>query len=238
MANINKSETSGNKLAIHESSRPQVEGKFFHTVWAGKGDDMATPAIGEGPGLAIVTAVDTPESAVDIEFHPDFGDVYLHEGYFQWENAGWGDCLCVSVVAKATPLQTSVNLDYEMDGNKIKVATGGPGTGTHGLNGNPVFVPSYDTTGYWDLVNGSPVYSAGQTGAYDWLDIEEIANEFVRYVPMYNSSSNYIMLQSADTVQVPPGYVVRVKACNVSNTVWRVWMIMTLYREKTVDVTH
>ena len=53
-------------------------------------------------------------------------------------------------------------------------------------------------------------------------------------VPVYGTSTSYVMLQSADTTLLPPGYVIRIEAYNVSDTVWKVWMIMTLYREQTV----
>ena len=223
------------KHTIHESSRPQIIDKSFHTYWSGAGDDMATPTIGGGPLLAVdVLATDTIKS-VDIQFHKDYGDVYLHEGYIQWENAGWGDCICVEVHALATPLQQSVNLDYEIDASvKIKEASGGPGTGTDGLNGDPVWVPNPAGTGWWDTDGVTATFSAAQTGAYDWYTIEILTNRFMNMVPVYGSSSNYVMLQSADTTLLPNGYIVRVKAINNSATAWKAWMFMTLYREQTV----
>ena len=229
------SESSGNKLAIHESSRPQIDGKFFHTYWTGAGDDMSTPAIGEGPLLEVDIAAGDATKEVDVQFHKDYGDVYLHEGYVQWENAGWGDCISVEIYATATPLQQSTNLDYTIDASvKIRAAAGGPGTGTDGLNGDPVWVPNAAGTGWWDIVDGSAVFSSGQTGAYDWYTIEILANRFMNKIPVYGSSSNYIMLQSADTTLLPSGYLIRIIAENNSGTAWKTWMFMTLYRENTV----
>jgi len=229
------SESSGVKLAIHESSRPQIAGKFFHTYWSGAGDDMSTSTIGEGTILTVdVLSTDTEKSA-DVQFHKDFGDVYLHEGYVQWENAGWGDCICVEIYATATPLQQATNLDYTIDASvKIRAAAGGPGTGTDGLNGDPVWVPNVAGTGWWDIVDGSAVFNSGQTGAYDWYTVEVLANRFMNKIPVYGSSSNYIMLQSADTTLLPSGYLIRIRAENNSSTAWRAWMFMTLYREQTV----
>ena len=229
------SESSGDKLAIHESSRPQIEGKFFHTYWTGSGDDMTTPAIGEGTILNVdVLSTDT-EKSVDVQFHKDFGDVYLHEGYIQWENAGWGDCVCVEVYATATPLQQSTDLDYTIDASvKIRYAAGGAGTGTDGLNGDPVWVPNVAGTGWWDIVSGAASFNSSQTGAYDWYTVEVLANRFMNKIPVYGSSSNYVMLQSADTTLLPNGYLVRIRAENNSSTDWKAWMFMTLYRENTV----
>lgn len=225
--------SSGKKLAIHESSRPVVDGKNFTTYWTGSGDDMVTPAIGGGDSLLVQTSIGTATETVEIQFHSDYGDVYIHEGYVQWEGAGWGDSIDVEMVATATPTQTSTNLDYELDGAKIKAAAGGAGTGTHGLNGNPVFVPNTAGTGYWDLVGGSPQYSATQEGAYDWYTVEVLLARFMNKIPVYGNSSNYIMLQSADSSLVAPGYLIRITANNVSDTAWKAWMIMTLYREQT-----
>ena len=104
-------DTATGKVTLHESSRPQIPGKSFHTYWTGAGDDMSTPAIGAGPLLEVDVGAGDPTKEVDVQFHKDYGDVYLHEGYVQWENAGWGDCICVEVHATATPLQQSVNLD-------------------------------------------------------------------------------------------------------------------------------
>lgn len=229
------SESSGDKLAIHESSRPQIDGKFFHTYWTGSGDDMTTPAIGKGSILTVETTAGQATISVDIQFHKDYGDVYLHEGYIQWESAGWGDYVDVEVFASATPLQQATNLDYTIDASvKIRYAAGGAGTGTDGLNGDPVWVPNAAGTGWWDIVNGAASFSSGQTGAYDWYTIEILANRFMNKVPVYGSSSNYVMLQSADTTLLAPGYIIRITANNVSNTAWKTWMFMTLYREQTV----
>ncbi len=229
------SESSGDKLAIHESSRPQIEGKFFHTYWTGSGDDMATPAIGGGGILTVETAIGTSTESVDVEFHKDYGDVYMHEGYLMWENAGWGDYIDVEIVAKPTPLQQSTNLDYTIDASvKIRYAAGGAGTGTDGLNGDPVWVPNAAGTGWWDTDGVTATFNATQTGAYDWYTIEILANRFMNKIPIYGTSTSYVMLQSADTTLLPPGYVIRITANNVSNTVWKSWMMMTLYREQTV----
>lgn len=228
------SESSGNKLAIHESSRPQIPGKYFHSYWTGAGDDMATPAIGQGPLLTVDATTGNATASVDVQFHKDYGDVYLHEGYVQWENAAWGDCICVEIYASATPLQQSTNLDYEIvESVKIRYAAGGAGTGTDGLNGDPVFVPNAAGTGWWDTDGVSATFNPMQLGKYDWYTIEILANRFMNQIPVYGSSSNYVMLQSADTTLLPNGYLVRITAMNNSDTNWKAWIFMTLYREQT-----
>lgn len=223
------------KHTIHESSRPQISGKSFHTYWTGAGDDMTTPAIGKGSILTVQTTVGQAETKVDVEFHKDYGDVYLHEGYLMWENAGWGDYIDVEIIANPTPLQQATNLDYTIDASvKIRYAAGGAGTGTDGLNGDPVWVPNAAGTGWWDIVAGAAAFSSGQTGAYDWYTIEVLANRFCNKIPVYGTSSSYVMLQSADTTLLPSGYAIRITSNNVSDTAWKAWMMMTLYREQTV----
>lgn len=234
-ANDDQIDTATGKHTLHESSRPKISGKSFHTYWSGSGDDMSTPAIGDGPILEVDVLSGDATKSVDVQFHKDYGDVYLHEGYIQWESAGWGDCVSVEIYATATPLQQSTNLDYTIDASvKIRAASGGPGTGTDGLNGDPVWVPNAAGTGWWDIVDSAASFSSGQTGAYDWYTIEILANRFMNKIPVYGSSSNYVMLQSADTTLLPSGYLIRITAENNSSTAWKTWMFMTLYREQTV----
>lgn len=222
-----------NKLAIHESSRPDIGGKAFATYWTGAGDNLDTGEIGGGDLLAILTEPSTVVNSIDVKFDPQYGDVYIHEGYAMWSGAGFGDCLSVEVIAPATQLQTSVNLDYEMDDHKVKYASGGPGAGTHGFAANPVLVPNRLGTGYWDY-NGTLSYCAGQTGAYDIFDEEQITGRFINRVPVTGTNYSYTMLQSADSSLIPYPYFMRVTAFNYSATEWSIWMILTVYRERTI----
>lgn len=221
----------GKKIQIHESSRPDTETKRFHTVWTGAGDDMETPALGDSDISALTVTASDSIVVQDFEYHSSFGDTYMHEGYFMWEGAGIGDYVSVSVVAKETPLQTSTNLDYEMDGNKIKAAVGGPGTGTHGLAGTPVLVQKPNLDGYWNYDGVNLTYTLSQDGQYDMYDIEMEVARPVNRVPVNGNSTSYVMFQSADADPIPPGYLVRVAAYNTSQSDWSVWFFMTVYRE-------
>jgi hypothetical protein len=222
----------GTKLWVHESSKPAIPGKSFTTIWTGAGDDINNHVLGGGDILIVETSAGVNTTSKEVLFDPTFGDVYLHEGYVQWSGAGWGDYINVEVVAKATAVQTSTNKNYNIVNHKI-VATA-PGTGTHGLAGTPVFVPNTAGTGWWDLNGATPAFNVTQTGAYDWYDIDVVVARFMNKVPVYGSSANYIMLQSADAAHVPPGYAVRVTAFNNSSSSWKAWMIMTLYRERSI----
>ena len=223
----------GKKVQIHESSRPDTDTKTFHTTWTGAGDDVTNHVWGGGSNIGVleVTTNDTTVSS-DFEFDPLFGDVYIHEGYFMLEGAGIGDYATVSIVSKATSLQTSTNLDYEMDGNKVKFASGGAGNGTHGFAASPVLVPKPSFDGYWnyDSENGLS-YAASQDGAYDIYDIEMVVSQPINKIPVNSNATSYVMFQSADSDLVPPGYVIRVTAHNTSGTDWTFWFFMTVYRE-------
>lgn len=221
---------TGQKLQIHESSRPDNPEKKYTTVWTGAGDDIAGGILGGGTPLRITTTAGTLDSSVDIEFDPLWGEVWVHEGYFQWTGAGTGDYITASVYAKPTPLQTSTDLDYEKDGTRIKLATGGPGTGTHGFAGNPVLVPNDAGTGYWDYTT-TLVPNLTTTGKIDLFDKEIEVSRFINMLPMFGSSSSYIRLQSADSSRLLPDYILRVNAHNASDTIWDVWCIITIYRE-------
>jgi len=223
----------GNKLAIHESSRPSLNGLSFATVWTGAGDDVTNHIIGGGPLMELTLTPGTLSVSVEAEFDAAFGEVWLHEGYVMWETAGWGDYINNSVFSRPTLLQTSINLDYEIVSNKVKYATGGAGTGTHGFASTPVLVPNVNKTGYWNY-NGTLTPNLTQTGAYDIYDIEVEVNRFHNKVPLFGSATAFNMLQSADSSLVPNNYFLRITAYNMSNTTWKVWFIMTLYRERTV----
>jgi len=232
IGNTTAFDSASGRVTIQQSSRPLVSGKSFSTVWTSSGDDMATPALGAGTPLSLQTAVDTLKSSVIAEFHPNFGDVYLHEGYLMWANAGFGDYIDVEILAKATALQQVSSLDYEMDGNRVKYAAGGPGTGTHGLAGTPNLYPNKANTGYWDY-DGANLTPAAGTGAYDFADIDIVVNRFFNKIMVNGTQNGYLQFESDDTTRLPTNYYVKLEAYNVSNTVWTVSALMTLYREQT-----
>ena len=84
----------------------------------------------------------TPITTVDVKFdHTAFGRIWVHEAYLKFTDAGEGDYILADMVAMGCPLQQSINLDLELDGDLVKFAAGGPGTGTHGFAGTPALIP-------------------------------------------------------------------------------------------------
>lgn len=227
------SDTSGRKLAIHESSRPLFEGKKYGTYYVGVDDNFQTGEYLGDPDVAFITVGATePSISKDFEFDPQHGDVWIHEGYAWWSGAGDGDYFSVKIIANPTPLATSnVPLDYELDGNKIHYAAGGAGTGTHGFAGTPVpvFKPSSD--GYWNLVDGSLQPASSQDGEYDLYTVEVFVDYIIAKIPVLGTATNYVKFQSADTSQLPAGYKLRVELTNASANTWSIGFFMTVYRE-------
>lgn len=223
----------GRKLQIHESSRPDDETKSYTTVWQGAGDDTVNHIIGGGPLLQLDMTAGTTSAYVDAFFDPVYGDTWLHEGYAMWENAPWGSWLDVAAYLPATPVQTSSNLDYELDGNRLKIASGGPGTGTHGLAGTPIPVPNYYGTGYWNF-DGSSLTPAAGNGAHDLWITERAVSQFLNRVPLFGTSYTYFMLQSADSARIVPPTFLRIGATSDGSAAWKISFFLTLYRERTV----
>lgn len=227
---------TGDKLQFHESSRPDSKGKEFVTCWSGSGDDVVNHIIFGGDMVAIENEVDVPEKSIDVKFDPLFGETWLHEGYAMWENAGFGDYLTVQAIAPACPLQPFVNKDLVLDGNKVKYSLGGPGTGDYGFAGVPAPVRNYANTGSWDFnfSNMQLTPNFTNTGKYDIFNVDKSVNDFISKIPIAGTTYSYVMLQSADSTQVISPYFIRITTHNVSNTTWKIWMFMTLYRERTV----
>ena len=225
----------GSKIQFHESSRPDSLTKQYVTCWAGSGDDVANHVIWGGDPIAIENEVGVSSKWVDVKFDPAFGEIWLHEGYAMWENAGFGDTLSVHAIAPAAPLQQVANLDLVVDGELVKYSTGGPGTGTHGFASMDIApVQNLTNEGFWNYSPeaGLTPNFAG-TGEFDIFTVDKSINQFVANIPIAGTTYSYVMLQSADSTRVIPPYFIRVKTKNITNGNWRIWMFLTLYRERT-----
>ena len=228
----------GTKLWVHESSKPEPPGKYgiYNTVWQGAGDDVENHVLAGGPLLGCVLTPGISTQVIDAHFDTSFGAAFIHEGYLQWETAGWGDYIDCEAISGPTLLQTFVNKDLIVDGIKIKYSPNGPGTGTHGFADIPALVPNLTTTGSWnyDGINLTPNFT--DTGDYDLYTTDRTVVRFINRVPVYGTSYTYVRLQSADYHLIPPGWYLRLTAYNSSNTTWRIWLLMTLYRERTLGL--
>ena len=229
----------GNKLAIHSSTKPAKENQSFYLVWTGAGDDVSgsPPVIGDGDLIQFSLTQGMPSQSVEARFAPEFGDVYIHEGYAKWEQGGTGDYIDAVIVATASQFQTAINLDLEIVDNWVKYATGGAGTGTHGFASTPVLMPrTKSTDGDWDYdtVNGLVPNMSG-TGGYRISDIERVVHHYINKIPTRGSSYGYTVMTSDESAQLPVGYFIRVTAHNASDSEWMACVFMEVFREQTAN---
>ena len=222
------------KISFHESSRPDTADKPLVTCWTGSGDDVDNHIIWGGDMLAFDMSPGVSSKSIDIKFDPLFGDAWIHEAYGMWENAGFGDYADAYTIAPPCPLQTFINLDFIIVDNKVLYSPSGPGTGTHGFAGNPAPVENLTHTGTWDYSDETGlVPNFMGTGKYDIWTIEKISNQFISKLPIAGTTYSYVMLQSADSAKLISPFFLRVITHNVTNTSWKMWLFLTVYREKT-----
>lgn len=227
------SELDDTKLAVHASQKPYVPGIHSYAVWTGSGDDIAGNDIGDGPLVHLDAEPGTPVKTVDVEFLANAGRVWIHEGYLKFDDGGEGDYMSSDIVARATPLQTSTDLDYNIVDDWLVYA--GPGAGTHGLAGQPVLCPrTYAHDGDWNY-DGTNLTPAAGDGEYKITTVERIVHRYINRIPCSGSSYGYFTMSSNETTELPQGYFMRISQHNVSDTVWHASVIMELYRERTHD---
>ena len=125
------SDLDGTKLAVHPSYKPDLPGITTYAVWTGSGDDVDSDPTEIGAGELLDFDATTGNATVvkDIKFdHARFGRVWIHEAYMKFENGGEGDHISADVIASASLLQQSIDLDLIVDGDCVKYAPGGAGT--------------------------------------------------------------------------------------------------------------
>jgi len=247
------SEIDRNKLAVHPSYKPYVDGITTYAVWCGAGDQVDGNGdlidggeIGGGPLLHLCCETDKSEVEVLAKFHPENGRVWLHEAYVKFANAPEKAYLSGGIIAGATPLQQSVSRDLNVDGDGVVTSSllGGPDTGTHGF-ADPtkiVLIPrTFSHDGDWNydptdqVTPLTPNFSG--TGEYKIFNKEIVAHRFVNRIPCYDSSP-YFSITSDETTELPTNYYVRVCARTTDDTTftqeWHASVILEIYRERTM----
>lgn len=224
----------GDKLAVHPSTKPTDPNKEFYLVWTGCGDDTVNHVVGEGDLLAFGMTVGTATVSKEVRFDPQFGDVYIHEGYAKWHNGGPGDYMSAMIMTDPTVLQQAANLDLVVENDWVKYSVSGPGTGTHGFAATPVLVKrTFSLDGDWnyDGVNLTPNFSGD--GLYKISSIERTVHKYINRIPLCFTSNSYTRLTSDETAWLPPGYFIKVTAYNNSDTDWNCAFMFEVYREMT-----
>jgi hypothetical protein len=229
------SDIGDQKVWVHQSPKPESKSNQMYAVWAGASDDLVTGEIGAKGHIAIQNEVGVPHKIEDYHFVEDAGGIYIHEAYFMWADAGFGDCFSVEVHAIPSVLQTQANLDLVLAGERVAMAPGGAGTGTHGFASNPVLVPNGSNSGHWNYSSEeglTPNMSA--TGDYDIRTVDTHVHTFMNQIPVYGTCQGYQVFKSHDSARLPVGYYFRVKTHNASNTEWKLFLVASLFRSRTV----
>ena len=227
----------GHKLAVHSSPKPARDGQTTYAVWAGSGDNTALAedaSLGAGDLLDFSMTQGNASETKEIYFDARHGRVWVHEAYIKYEDAGAGCTISADVVAPATPLQQSVDKDYNMVNNWLVYA--GPGAGSHGLAGSPVLVQrTYSNDGDWNYDGVDLTPNVGGTGEYKITCIERTVHRYINRIPLYGSTTNYFTLSSDESTELPVnlGYFMRVTIDNASDSAWHLCAIMEIFRERT-----
>lgn len=235
-ADIQQISEVGEKIWVHNSPKPEKKGRQFYVYWTGSGDDVDNGILGGQDPNFFVMETGTPTNVVDIKFDHSKGDFYIHEGHLLWDGAGIGDYFEAFVVAEPSLVQPFANLDLILDGDMIKYAPGGSGTGTHGFAAVPSPVPNWDGTGCWDFDKKTQMLipNVDCAGRWDLFTVEKNVARFINKIPMYSNSYGFETLDSDDTFRIFPGYFVRCTAHNISDGNWVCTFYMTAFRERTL----
>lgn len=223
---------TGNKLQIHESSRPDTKNKQYISCWSSTGDDVVNHVLWGGNSVNIVVDENDTEKYADMKFDPVFGDTWVREGYASWQNVAFGSMISVSVYAEKTNLQTSFGLNLILEGDLIKYSPSGPGTGTHGFASAPVLVPNYFSNGWWDyddILGLQPNLSG--SGKFDIYNVEKEIMRFINKVYINGTNYNYFRLESKDICKVVYPYFLRFKFTNVPGNSAKILFFASLFRE-------
>lgn len=229
----------GNKLWVHSSGMPVVEGKSFYSIWVGAGDDTDNHIMGGGELLVIQNEPGTPMKYVEMKFDDEVsGEVYLREGCMMWQNAKVGDYINAHIIADASKLQTLVNLDLIIDERGyVLYSPLGPGTGTHGFASTPLLLPrTFSHDGDWDYNENDglrPNFS--KTGNYKISQNEHLVHKIMQRLPVLGSSAGLTRLVSEDSMRLRSGYKLRIECHNMSDSAWSAAFIITVYKERTSD---
>ena len=242
------SSLDGNKLAVHPSYKPEVQGITTYAVWGGAGDQLDGSLdlvddgeIGGGPILHLSCGTADTEVTRFAKFHTDNGRVWLHEAYVKFDGGPDGAYISGGIVAMATPLQQLGGLDLVITNHIISYAPGGPGTGTDGFADADkiVLVPrSFSHDGEWnyDPAGTPPLTPAAGDGEYRMYDEDTMVHRFVNRIAC-RGSSPYFSITSDETTELPKHYFVQVSSRMEDDAAfgvdWHASVLLEIYRERT-----
>jgi hypothetical protein len=229
----------GGKVAVHSSPKPQIEGIYTYAVWSGAGDNLDTGTLGDGDLLIFNLQQGIPTVTKRIEFDAAHGRTWIHEGYVKVNGGGIGDYMEAITYARATPLQQVAQLDLELDGEWVKFAAGGAGSGTHGFADPALIslVPRYfahDGDWNYDLTTNSLTPNLEGTGLFKISTVDKPVHKFINKLPCFGTTSSFVNLNSEETSEVYSNYYIDITAHNISDTTWDASVIIEIYRQRTI----
>ncbi len=221
------------QLAVHNTSKPTIPGITTFAVWTGSGDLLSDDTdVGGGDLLQFNLQPGTPSKTVRVQFNPVNGRVWIHQAYLRFQGGGIGDTVRGDVVALATPLQQSVNLNLEIINDWIVPSA----NGTHGF-ADPTKIAllprTFSKDGNWDWDGYNLTPNLNGNGAYKISYIDRTIHRFVNNVSCRGICETWSPLQSNETTELPSRYVLDIIATNASNSTWGVDVLIEVYREKT-----
>ena len=237
------------KLYVHQTSR--IQGTM--TYWTGRGDKIDDAFdVGNGETLIIQHKINDPlQQSVYLDFNSINNKTSLHEGYFIWGGAKFGDFITIESVVNIVSYTAGENTNYNLYGGFLVVPAAGNGVieitsdiSNPCASGGSLVEVYTDETGYtppayWDadynsstglFENIQPNYTA--TGEYNMYTVELVGNRFINSIPVLKDG--FEMLQSSDSTYFPHG--IRIKATIITTTDdhdWDFGGIMTMHRQKT-----
>lgn len=235
--------TGDGKVRILSSHKPVIAGKESFNFFTSKGDHAVSGTLSEGGAIMIQTVSGEEYTYSDLKFsnmvNPN-ESVYAFGGSFGWENAGWGDCFSFEIWGRGTPVvprvvATGIGLavDYKLDDDKIYYA--GPDVGDYALGDYPTWIPTFDKKdGHWNLdkQNLVPIPVASGTGDYNWNTGDVHIGSYISDVLVYKDSGNLLTIDATEAAPLAYGHWFRVLAHNNSNTEWKLWGFLKMYRER------
>ncbi len=238
------------KLYVQQTSR--IPGTM--TYWTGRGDDPTDVTdVGNGQQFEIQhESGDSGEQSIYLDFNNIDNITNLHEGYFIWQNAEFGDCITLESVVNTVSIEAGTNTNYNLYGGFLVIPAAGDGTinvtsditNPNISGGSLVEVYTnelgYRPPAYWDADYNSTTHlfenirpNLTASGQFNMYTVELKGNRFVNSIPVLNNG--FEMLQSSDSTFFPHG--IRIKATILTrdvNHTWNFGGILTLHREKTV----
>ena len=248
---LNPKDSDG-KLFVHQTSR--IPGCM--TYWTGKGDSPNDCTdIGNGVPFVLKNDTSLGDNVIEsiyLDFNTINNKTYLHEGYFIWEGAKFGDFVTLESVVNTVTYTTGTNTFYNLYGGFLVVPAAGDGTieitsdiTNPCISGGSLVQVYTDETGYRPTAFWNADYNSTTNrfenitaapegnGNYNMYTVELKGNRFVNEIPVLNSG--FEMLQSSDSTFYPHGIRTKATIRTTNNDhQWYFGGILTLHRDHTV----